>query len=291
MNFTESGDTFLVGGPGGLPVTPAGGLTEQDWDNFAGKLEVDWRPNDDLLLYASFSRGHKAGGFNNGFVNGVDVGATNASVPYDEEIIHAYELGFKSEFFDGQARLNGAAFYYDYEDYQAFSFVGLGNSIVNADGNLYGGELEFVTNPVEGLEILLGAAYLESELENVLNAGGATFDGEFGLAPEFSANGIIRYEWPVFSGMMSAQTDFSYVGERFSSALNSPAYALDSYTVLNARASYTTEDERVNLSIFVKNLNDSREAVYKSELAAFGGLATQIYQPPRQVGASLTLRY
>ena len=45
---------------------------------------------------------------------------------YDPETLDAYEIGFKSTLFGGLAQFNGAAYYYDYQDYQAFNIIGLG---------------------------------------------------------------------------------------------------------------------------------------------------------------------
>ena len=97
-------------------------------------------PNDDLLIYTSLSRGTKSGGYNNGFIGGLEVGSTNAAVPFGPEVLHALEVGFKSTLWSGLARLNGSTFYYDYEDYQAFKFVGFAAITGNNDARSYGGD-------------------------------------------------------------------------------------------------------------------------------------------------------
>ena len=66
---------------------------------------------------------------------------------YDPEQLDAYEVGFKATLFDGLARLNGAAYYYDYKDYQAFFIIGIQTFTVNTDAESKGGELELISQP------------------------------------------------------------------------------------------------------------------------------------------------
>ncbi|CAN0553647.1 unnamed protein product, partial [Laminaria digitata] len=99
---------------------------EAAFDALTGKAIVEWKAADDLLVYASVGRGFKTGGFFGGF-------ATNQAqldVPYENEFITAYETGFKSEWFDGRARVNGSVFYYDRTDVQANAGVDDGAGVV-----------------------------------------------------------------------------------------------------------------------------------------------------------------
>ena len=84
----------------------------------AGKLQLDFRLTDDLLLYAGINRGVKAGSFNAQLAGGLPVPST--AIPYGEETLMSYEAGFKKTLGGGSTRLNGTVFYYDYQDYQGF---------------------------------------------------------------------------------------------------------------------------------------------------------------------------
>ena len=88
--------------------------------------------SDDLLLYAGINRGVKAGSFNAPLLGAYLGAGGDAALPYDEEILTAYEGGFKATL-GSRTRLNGAVFYYNYADYQAFLFVGVGGVVINAD--------------------------------------------------------------------------------------------------------------------------------------------------------------
>ena len=69
------------------------------------------------MVYGSISRGFKAGNFS---IAALQALLGNAAQEVDPEILWAYELGFKSELADGTVQLNGAVFYYDWQDLQTF---------------------------------------------------------------------------------------------------------------------------------------------------------------------------
>jgi iron complex outermembrane receptor protein len=115
---------------------------------WAGKLQVDWRPNDDWLLYAGLNRGVKAGSFNAQLAGGLPIAP--ADIPYGDETLHSIETGFKSTWADGRTRFNGTFFYYDYSDYQAFLFTGVGGVVINADVVRCRGSGRAVANPAAG---------------------------------------------------------------------------------------------------------------------------------------------
>src|SRR5882757_8516981 len=83
---------------------------------------------DDNLVYASYNRGFKSGGFNAG---------TPSQDPYNPEILDAYELGLKSVIAQ-RFRLNDAIYYYKYSNYQAAFFNQSNIEVANAAARTYG---------------------------------------------------------------------------------------------------------------------------------------------------------
>ena len=308
---SDPADLFGVGAPvndpsffTAYPFTKAavGDLTEIDEDLWSAKAEIDWKPNDDTLIYASISRGSKAGGFNNGPTNNFDP----ANVPFDSESILSYEIGAKlTGLFNDTSRLNSAIFYYDYEDYQAFVFSGLGGITKNQDANAWGGEVEFYTNPVEGLEMSLGVSYVDAEVEDfpTPNTGAALefgapaprdfFDAAMANTPEWTVNGLIRYELPVGnSGLLaSAQWDFSYADERFQDSQQNPSTLMEDYIVHNARVSLYDGEDKWSVSAFVKNIGDSEHVVLAFPLAGFCGCTQLMHNPPRWAGVQVGVNF
>lgn len=257
-----------------------GDLTVKEDTSVGGKIQLDYRPNDDLLVYGSLRRGVKAAGFNNGLT-----GAINSSnielFPYDEEILHALEIGWKKTLTGSiPGRFNGAVYYYDYSDYQATSYIQVGNLISNNDATVSGAELELQIAPADGWFASLGAAFIfDSNVEDITRQGFFppgnasdptalfTADRELPEAPDFSLSALIRYEWDAMNGRWGAQLNGNYTGERFDSALNQTALQLDAYTEVNGSFTYRNENG-FSFKAWVRNLTDERVAT--NELAAPG---------------------
>jgi iron complex outermembrane receptor protein len=116
---------------------------------WAGKLQLEYRPNADTLIYAGVNRGSKAGSYNAPLAGGL--AAPLSALKYGDETLWNYEAGFKLSTADNKLRLNGAVYYYDYKNYQSFLFTGVSGLVVNADARTIGGELSLQANPIPGL--------------------------------------------------------------------------------------------------------------------------------------------
>ena len=269
-------------------------LAVQDWENTSAKLQLDWRPTDDLLVFAGYTRGHKAGNFalplgayiNAGFGDYSDL----ENMPHDEEVLHSYEAGFKWTASDGLARINASAFYYDYQDYQSFVFVGLSSQIGNNDATIKGAEVEFTVSPYEGLDLLFGVSLLDAYVEDfqrttLLPSG----EQQMPYSPDYSFNGLARYEWPAFNGMLAVQADFNYVDDFCFTLVCHGVEEEDAYTVANLRVSYTTEDERVSVTGFINNFTDTEYRQYGLSLESVTTGVNMGFAAPRWAG--VTVRY
>lgn len=280
---------------GGADVI-AGNTNDIDNDNLSGKIGLDWDISNDVMMFATISRGFKSGGFNAGFMDGDMQAARDnfgVNVQYDEETLTSYEIGIKSIFADGRVRLNATAFYYDYEDFQALSFFGISQFLVNSDADVKGGEIELVAQPTDGLEFQLGASFIDSNVDEVLdlNTGQLLEDREMVLSPDFSMNGLARYEWDAFGGNMVVQADFNYQGDHFFDITNIDIAKEDSYTVWNARVAYKTSDEKWQIALFGKNLSDREYRVYTFNFTGAGGFNQQFFAPPRWYGLDLSYSF
>src|SRR6185437_15180879 len=132
------------------------GVVDQGWEEFTGRAAVNWTPKleftDQTLLYASFSRGYKAGGANPPgalFVNGQpqaqQTGLETISpvhpLTFKPEFINAFEVGSKNTLLDGALTLNGSLFYYDYKDYQISEIVDRTSVNLNFNAKVKGAEV------------------------------------------------------------------------------------------------------------------------------------------------------
>lgn len=260
----------------------------QDETLWSGKIQLDWRPKDDLLVYAGVNRGVKAGGFNAPFTFGA--GFPSEDVPYDEEVLLAFESGFKWDgLFNGTTRINGSAYYYDYSDYQGFFFTQITGFVTNVDAEYKGLELELFSSPTDQIDFILNFSYLDAEIYDVQIGPGILVDTEPSYAPEVQAAGLLRYTWPaeVFGGQLAATASFNYVSEFWDNIRNFEASELPSYVLGNARLTWTSQDDTWQASVFVNNIADERYYTIGFDLANATGSNSLVPGRPRWVGASL----
>jgi len=268
-----------------------GNLTEQDADDISFNWRLNYQPSDDLLIYGGVSTGFKGGTYNISFFPLADVN----DIPVGEENLLSYELGFKSTLMDGRANFNGAVFYYDYEDYQAYLFDGdtLSSFLFNNDAEVMGAELEFFASPTEGLDIVLGLSWLDATLNDVADqadlVGGIpqVKDRDMPLAPDLSANALVRYTFDAFGGSLALQADGRWVGDQFFDPVNSPALEEDAYFEANVRATWRSADDRWYLVAFVDNVTDETYRNYGFDLSSAIGVVEAVVNRPRWYGASV----
>jgi len=275
-----------------IPIGPDAGMpfTDSTSDNlWAGKLQLDFRPNDDMLWYFGVNRGVKAGSFNAQLAGGLPVPVS--AIPYGEETLLSYEGGFKKTLGGGSTRINATAFYYDYKDYQGFLFTGVSGVVVNNDADNRGVELDIQSSPADGLDLLLSAAWFDATVKDVpLRVDGPIIrDVKPVYAPEFQVTGLVRYEWPAFGGKLNTQLVVSYSDEYFYNLRNFDADIYDSYTKVDARVGWVSPDEHWDISFAVRNLTDERIGIQGFDLATLCGCNEVSYEPPRWYG--ITLRY
>ncbi|MCH4269537.1 MAG: TonB-dependent receptor [Brevundimonas sp.] len=139
---------------------------KQNWDAVTGRLVVDWRPREDTLVYASYSRGYKGGGANppRADINSEVVQYQSLAETFDPEYVDAFEIGTKNSFYDGRVRLNATAFYYDYTDYQVSQIVDRISLNENFDAKSMGLELEAVFRPIPDFRIDANLGFLKTKI-------------------------------------------------------------------------------------------------------------------------------
>ncbi|MEQ9394000.1 TonB-dependent receptor [Haliea sp.] len=260
-----------------------GSREDKEW---SARLQLDWMAGDDLLVYGGWNRGVRGGGFNAPiFPLSPPLDYDDATMSYDPEQLDAFEVGFKSTLAGGLAQLNGAAYYYDYNDYQAFFIIGIDTITFNTDAESVGAELELQANPIPGLDILLGAAWNDIDVD----LDGRTVSSV--QSPEWNLNALIRYEWPALGGKLAVQADAVYRSEHYFALTEAETVTESGYTVTNASLSWTSTDLRWQATAFVKNLADEEYLVQTFDLSGLDvfGITEQYYGRPRWWG--LSLRY
>lgn len=230
------------------------------WSEVSGDLGVQYFLDEDKMVYAGYARGFKGGSFNTIVLNATDVTSVNP------EIVDSFEVGLKSQWLDNRLQFNAAAFYYDYQDFQAFEYVTVGfqvNSVLFSidEAESYGMEMEWSWVPTENLGIDVGVGYTKSDVKKISNApfGVVIAEGnEFRNAPAWNFNGSVYYYWALAGGDwgLTSSADFVFVDEYFSSFANEPDSTAGDYWQFNARFRLADASEKYGVTLWVENLLD-----------------------------------
>jgi len=168
--------SWLVSSGWGYPVL---GAVNQQWDQFTGRAVANWTPKlpftEQTLVYGSYSHGYKAGGANppgaifssstfdpvSGHIVGVQ---PTHPLTFKPEFVDAFELGTKNTLLDGALTLNGALFYYNYENYQISEIVDRTAINQNFDAHVKGAEMEATWEPLPGLRLNLSGGWEDATI-------------------------------------------------------------------------------------------------------------------------------
>jgi iron complex outermembrane receptor protein len=264
----------VIGPNGPEPFTASTGSTL-----WAGKLQLNYQPTNELLWYTGINRGVKAGSFNAQLPGGLPTPAS--AIPYKPEVLLSYESGAKYTFNDGRSRLNASAFYYDYSNYQAFLFSGVSGVVINAPDKTYGAEADFFTSPVKGLDAGLTVSWFDATVKNVpLRVDGTiTRDVHPTYAPPLQVTAVLRYEWPAWRGRLSVSGDAEYVAPFYYNLRNFSADQYASSTTLNSALGWG--NDAWSLAFKVRNITDVRAGNQGFDLASLCGCNEVSYKPPR----------
>lgn len=279
-------------------INPAGVLPEKKrtFDQLEPKLSLNFRPSDEVTLYANWGIGFKAGGFNsqganatvNAFFNRPPVSAgLIINDDFRKERSSAFEIGFKSEFMDKKVNIQGAAYHNSVKDMQFFEFLvgpfGLLRVVNNIDKvRIYGGELAINAQLTDELSVYAGGNALDSKIKKMTSRP-YTVGNKSPYTADYTLNFGSQLDAPVTSSFnLLARVDANVVGPTWFHVVqcqNRPTLlGLPSSGCKQQRSTFTTVDLRVgiegemwSLTAFAKNLANSRHLEEVIPAPEFGG--------------------
>lgn len=250
------------------------------FDDTSAIASIAYKWTDNILTYFSFSEGFKSGGFDQRFEAPVPSGEPSG---FEPEFATSYELGFKTDLFENRLRLNAAFFHTDYEDLQivireTFNPITFNGGEVDINGF----ELEGVFVPNPNLMITAAVGYIDAEYvklsdEVINNPTPILLDNKLVNTPEFStslgvAYTIVRREW----GTVTPRFDWSFHGESYNDAVNSPQVKQDSYHMLNAAVIFESPDGHWEAMLAGRNLLDETYVVTGNSAFDTGASFTEV---------------
>jgi iron complex outermembrane receptor protein len=307
------GSTFFPGTS--IPLPGIGGPATATAKDAAPtfRVSLDHKFTRDIMGYASFNRGLKAGGFG----LGSSVQQLNTSTPYAPEKLNAFEAGLKTELLDRKVRFNVAGFYYDFKNIQLQRVTG-GNAIIfnGPKAKLYGGEVEIEAHPITELVINGSVGLVHSEIGDFPGApnscrtfatgkddlGGFFCDPVTGAStttPYNAKGNQLPFATPITASLSAIYTIPSSVG-RFDLSGGGYHYGgayteidnrlkIAPYTLLNASILWTHVNNALTVRVWGKNLANTYHYSEISSEAGFFDIGSPA--APRQYGVTVGYKF
>ena len=273
-------------------------MVEDDFDSFDYAVILDWAPNDNTLLYASYKTGYKSGGFQTDPVLNADA----ARITFQPESVDSIEAGIKSQWFNNSLIVNAAIFYNDYENLQFLATVPLPNGsfsslLANVTGaDAYGGEVEMQAAIGESIDLFAGYSYLNSTYDDGFSAANGTdLSGEQTTrAPKHTFFVDISHTIPEFLGGSVT----SRVGVKYTSAFpleatgSRPFNIEEGYTLVDGSINYRPGDGAWTISLWAKNIADKEYRQHNITIPTPGGVVSlDTWARPRTYGVDVSFDF
>lgn len=293
--------TFSFGTTPDVTINPVTGVAERSpsdtWDGFSGTLGLEWAPSEQGVYYLNYSRGYKSGGFNLGGI----------ADPVVEESVNAFEIGMKQDFAN-RLRLNAAVFLYDYEDLQTTLDVCLPpvcastrEIFVNLEeAKTWGLELESTLALTNRLSLLANYTYLNAKIgkQNSLVYNDATemeVDIEGNDIPNSTPNKYsitALYDVNVFAGNLRLAATYVWRDATRYSIFEDRGSRAPAYEQFDARATWTSADDRFRVIGFMRNIFDKDGFTDAQQVGPSPRNSPTIaLTPPRTYGAEFQIRF
>ncbi|WP_437881959.1 TonB-dependent receptor [Pseudomonas sp. LRF_L74] len=288
-SFT-GGDWWKIGSIGTPLVVTATQDDSNTWSDWTYDLTPEYRLSDNARVYFRYAYGFRSGGYNAGVTSQETVATVNP------EYLTSYELGLKSEWFNGRLNANAAVFYYDYEDIQLNIVTAVNNQTVSrlangAQGEAYGAEFELEAIPLENLRLNFAVGLLHTEFTDY-TSGSDDFSGnKFVRAPNVSAVLGADYRIPLdIGGALIFGTDWnSRSRQYFFSNNQTQSMRSGGYTLGNARVTWELPGETTRITAYANNLTDK---AYRNHTLPGGYQSAGVmFGDPRTLGLSVTTEF
>lgn len=297
--FTDEKHTLFDTSEGIIPIDApvssviASGIPNASETNkeFTDRASIDHRFSNEVLAYASYNRGFKAGGYS--------VSSPTAP-PYSPEILDAFEVGTKTDLFDRRVRFNTAIFYDKYDNIQVQRYNAISIETVNgARARSYGIDTDLTAALAPGLLFTGGVTVADATFTSFPNCvlaaplgGVALFGGNctgymLPIAAKTTGNVMLDYVVPLANGSIDLNGNVYYNSGYFTDIAN--VIHQKDYAKLGVFGKWTDATDRYSIRLYGANLTNRRVIVYGDSQ----GVGTQlvVYGEPRTFGITVGYKF
>ena len=250
---------------------------------FSPRASLTYKPNENHMIYASYSQGFKGGGFDpRGAATSAPI--SQGAVRSDQDIynyllfrpetVNTYEIGWKGSGFDHRLTWAVDGFYSDYTDVQVPGSVGC---TINGRPNFCGITTNAAKARIKGVELettavlargFAGAGsainltgtlgYIDARYLRFIGPTGADVANvrDFQNTPDWTISGTLSAALPVGSGMINASGTASYRSLTHQFETASPFLDQPGYTLFDAHLNYSFGEGKYTIGLHGKNLTD-----------------------------------
>nr|MBP6534742.1 TonB-dependent receptor [Arenimonas sp.] len=271
---------------------------KNSWSDISPRFVADYRINDEIMVWGSYTNGYKAGGFNSVEINS----------QFDNEDVDNLEIGMKGAWDDIGLSVNTSLFSYVYNDKQSIRLdndnaSGVPQYLVDSsDEEAFGWDLQVLWQATEGLGLMFSSQYIDQSYKDYITSDGVDLSGEPTGLPLWSFATGGNYTW-LFSdasklefGVMHSYRDGSRCNsdsQNQGSCQVSPNFTVgEDQNRTDARLQWTAADDRWSAGAYVQNAFDNRY------IGGVGGLTRDVFgtthatiTEPRQYGVEFKVKF
>jgi len=325
LRQSKIGGTSPIFGGNAIPFATTSDFDgSEKFTKFTPRASLDWTPNDDQLLYVSYSEGFKGGSFDprgqTSLAPDLD-GDDEVSeeeifefMKFDPETVKTWEFGWKTTALQGRMTSKLAVFFSKYTDVQVPGSIGydstgdgLNDTFVGITSNA--GKADINGVEWEGQAILaddLGRTggslrfgwaigYIDADYKEFIDAFGNDVADErvFQNTPKWTATGTLTYDVPVnlfkTPGMLSVITAVAYRDDTSQFEVPNPWLDQPSYTLWDLSLVWSDDSGHWSAGIHGKNLGDKEYKIAGYFFPALGleNNITAFYGNPRQIWGTI----
>jgi iron complex outermembrane receptor protein len=262
----------------------------ETWTDWSPRIGLEYQPTNNVLAYASVSRGFKSGGFNGRATT------PGGELPFDPESVWSYEAGLKLDLLDRHLRLNGAVFRADYSNIQLTSVRAI-SGIVSAitdnagDGRIQGFEFEATAVPAHGLNLTLAVGHVDAKYTSLRPDAQNLITDRFPKTPAWTVSASARYEFEAGPVRIAFGGDLSHRSSYYNDPNNTAAIFENGVTLLGANVTIATLNDRWRLMFYGTNLSDARYIINGLSGEGTFGSVDASFGRPREFGIDLRFNF
>lgn len=289
----------LTGGSAALLQILTDYRGEDTYNELTPQLSLRYHPDQSLMVYTSYSRGFKSGGFD---MRGDATATPSTTMGYAPETVDSYEVGFKYALATG-SWVTAALYQAEYRGQQIASNqvnaagTGLVSFIDNVGSSrIRGGEIETSFSFSQALRASLSAGYTSAKFKEYLayspNASGGfspvdvADERSFPYTPKWNIAGALMHSIRLESGAeLATRIAASYRSSMQIYEVPNPLIDQPGYTLLDASVTWTDPEANYSIALIGRNLGNKkyRTGGYNFPGDAYGNSIIGFYGPPRTI--------